>query len=181
MFNLKKYVVYDLDADRFKPFDKTFGPVTIERITPENVFDVIHSFPEGKVPVFKEKLQRGHVGVFARNKEKVVGYMWSRLYDSPKTVKADGYVPLIGRFSHIHFAHVVKEMRGRGLQLLMATWLIRDSLSKEAEKIYTDIEVENEIAMRGMRKIGFAEKFRFVALRPKYGPCLCFKYSSKAS
>jgi len=175
---LGNYVVYDLAPGRFKPFKTVFGQLTVERITPGNVQDLTESFSPGKVSVFQEKLQRNHTGVFGRHKGKVVGYMWSGEYDTNKTVKADGYVPLKGRFSHIHFAQVTKEMRGRGLQLLMATWLINDAFSRSIEKIYTDIEVKNNIAMRGMCKLGFSENFRFFTLRSKSGPCFCLRYKN---
>lgn len=175
---IEKYVVYDLDASHFKPFEKTFGPVSVDPITPDNVEDVTDSFSPGKVPVFREKLRRGQIGVYGRHKDKAVGYMWCGEYDSDRTIKADGYVPLKGHFCHIHFAQVTKEMRGRGLQLLMATWLIKDAFSRSVDKVYTDIAVANSIAMRGMCKLGFQEMFRFLALRPEKGPSLTFKYKN---
>lgn len=158
----KHYIVFSLTPEDFKPFEKIRGPLTFEPVTEKNIPDVGVLFPSGKVDVFYEKLKLGHVGVLARYKSDVVGYMWRRDYDTRRMVRADGYIPLKGRFSHLHFARVSKEMRGRGLQLLMLTYIIRDAYAKGISRIYTDGEQENVISMRGTMKMGFQEIFRLL-------------------
>jgi hypothetical protein len=58
----ENYVVYELVAERFKPFEKVFGPLTVEPITTTNVDNVVDSFYEGKIAVFREKLRNGQIG-----------------------------------------------------------------------------------------------------------------------
>lgn len=159
---IKKYIIFYLNPEDFKPFEKTRGPISLEQVTEDNIPDLSPHFPAGKVPVFYEKIRLGHIGVMARYGSDVVGYMWRRDYDTNKIVYADGYIPLKGSFSHIHFARVSKEMRGRGMQLLMFTHLIRDAYSRGITRIYTDGEQDNIVSMRGTMKIGFQEIFRLV-------------------
>jgi len=160
--SIRKYIVFYLRPDDFKPFEKVRGQITVEPVAPENIPELTRHFPAGKVPVFHEKLRLGHRGVLARYRSEVVGYMWRRDYDSTNTVKADGYIPLRGKFSHFHFARVSKEMRGRGIQLLMFTQLIRDTYAQGIKRIYTDGEQDNIVSMRGTMKVGFHEIFRLV-------------------
>lgn len=160
----KQYIVFLLKPENFKPFEKVRGPITVEPVTRYNIPDVAVIFSSGKVKVFFEKLNLGHVGFLARHKSDVVGYMWRKDYDTQKTIKADGYIPLSGRFSHLHFARVSKEMRGRGLQLFMFTHIIRDAHAKGITRIYTDGEQENIISMRGTVRMGFQEVFRLLVI-----------------
>jgi hypothetical protein len=61
----------------------------------------------------------------------------------------------------------------------MATWLINGAINRSVDKFYTDIAVKNNIAMRGMCRLGFEEQFRFFALRPAMGPSLTLKYRGR--
>jgi hypothetical protein len=158
----RQYIVFTLDKTTFIPFDKIRGPITIEPIHHNNIPDVSVLFPSGKIQVFYEKLHLGHIGAFARHKDDVVGYMWRKDYNTSNNVYADGYIPLNGHFSHLHFARVSEGMRGRGLQLLMFTYLIRDAFSLGIPKIYTDGDQDNIISIRGTTRIGFHEEFRLI-------------------
>jgi GNAT superfamily N-acetyltransferase len=161
----KLFIVFCLKPEEFKPLTKIRGPISLEPVTMDNIPDVSINFASGKIPVFYEKLEHGHVGVFARYKSDVVGYMWYKDYDPAKPVKADGYIPLTGPFSHIHFAQVSREMRGRGIQLLMLTYLIRDLYKRGRSRIFTDTQQKNIVSISGIMKTGFREAFRLVVIR----------------
>lgn len=159
------YIVFRLDPDDFKPFSKIRGQFFIEPITDENIPDVSVRFSMGKVPVFYEKLHQGNYGILVRHKSEVVGYMWYKDYHATDKIKAGGYVPLQGRFTHIHFGQVAKEMRGRGLQLLMLTNLVQSAHERGITRIYTDTQQTNRVSISGIAKVGFKEAFRLVILR----------------
>jgi len=162
-----KFIVFFVEPLNFIPFDssRVRGQISIDMITRENSVDIIKYFPEKRVDVFREKLKRGEIGIYVRHKGNVVGYMWRKDYDTRKRVKADGYIPLSGTFCHINFARVTEHMKGRGLQLLMLTWLINDAFSKGIPRIYTDMEHTNLVSMRNVVKIGFVECFRLFVVR----------------
>ena len=101
--SIKQYIVFYLKPEDLKPFEKFRGPISLEFVTEENLRDVSKLFSKGKVAVFQEKLKLGDIGVFARYKSDVVGYLWRRDYHSRKCVKVNEYIPLKGKFSHIHF------------------------------------------------------------------------------
>lgn len=176
---IKKYSVLLATPDTFKPFNIIRGPITFEEIDFNNLRDVTDSFPEGKIDVFKKKLHTGNVGIFSRHSGSVVGYMWRKDYDEKKIIKADGYVPLSGRFSHIHFAMVSKRMRGRGLQLIMIGKLIEGALKRDIHRFYTDVELKNKVALKGILKVGFEQVFKLLALRFRTGHTFCFCYDKK--
>ena len=179
ILNLKKYVVFLLTPKTFKPFYNTSGMVTLETITLDNVDDTAERFPEARVAVFKEKLRRNDVGVFARYEGKVMGYQWRKDYDTDKRVKADGYVPLSGKFFHLHWARVAEEMRGRALMAMMHTFLIRDAFARGIERIYTDVRQKNRPAIKACVKMGYFESFRLLVIQAKSGHNLCIKYKIK--
>jgi hypothetical protein len=174
---VKQFIVFQLKPEDFKPFTKIRGPITLEPITKENIPDVKHNFSPGKIPVFYDKLQHGHGGVLARHRSDVVGYLWYKDYNMMKMVKADGYVPLKGRFTHLHFGRVAKEMRGRGIQLLMLTHSIRDAYDRSMLRIYTDTQQKNISAMSGFIKIGFRESFRLVVISA-FGRTFSIRYQN---
>lgn len=175
LITLKKYIVFRLDSELYRPFYKTRGPITFDIIDKDNVQHASHSFPEGRISVFKKKLKHGCRGLFARHDGKVVGYMWRMDYKSRKTVKADGYLPLKGYFSHLHFARVAPSMRGRALQLILFSKLIDDAIEKGITDIYTDMEQSNTIAMRGAVKLGFRPYFKLFTFRLKTGHLLSIR------
>ena len=177
--NITKFIVLYLDPDMYKPFYKTRGPISFDYISENNVADVAENFPEGKIAVFKEKLQDGCRGMFARHNDAVVGYMWRKDYSTAKNIKADGYVPLKGDFSHLHFARVVPAMRGRALQLILFSKLIDEALKAGVSDYYTDMEQGNTIAVRGAVKLGFRGAFRLFVLKFPTGHSLSFRLRSK--
>jgi len=159
------YIVFRLDPDDFKPFSRIRGQFSIEPITDENIPDVSVRFSMGKVPVFYEKLHQGNYGILVRHKSEVVGYMWYKDYHAPEKIKAGGYVPLQGRFTHIHFGQVAREVRGRGLQLLMLTNLVQSAYERGISRIFTDTQQTNRVSISGIAKVGFREAFRLVIIR----------------
>ena len=173
----EKWVVLRLTPDSYRPFYLTRGPISFYHVTSENTVDVAQNFNEGKVAVFNKKLDSGCVGIYSRCKDEVVGYMWRKDYNTTKTIKADGYVPLKGKFSHIHFTRVAEKMRGRGLQLNMFSRHIEQAFKAGITEIYTDILKDNVIALRGAKKIGFAEELSVLVFRSKKGRII---YSIKA-
>lgn len=166
ILNCTRHVVLFLNKNEYKPFYKKIGPISLEQISIDNLEKVLVNFSDMKPPFF-EMLSRKDVGVFVMHNEVVVGYMWRKDFDSLKKIKSDGYLPLSGKCSHIHWARVKKDMRGRGLQLLMSTWLVDHAYSLGIEKIYTDVEIENIVSIRGLNKIGFKEIYRIFVLRSK--------------
>lgn len=161
----KLYIVFHLKPNDFKPFTKIRGRFSIEPITDQNIPDVSVRFSMGKVPVFYEKLHQGNCGILVRHESEVVGYMWYKDYHVPEKIKAGGYVPLQGHFTHIHFGQVAREMRGRGLQLLMLTYLVQAAYERGISRIYTDTHQTNQVSMSGIIKVGFKEIFRLVIVR----------------
>jgi GNAT superfamily N-acetyltransferase len=161
----KLHIVFQMDPDDFKPFSKIRGQFSIEPITDENIPDVSVRFSMGKVPVFYEMLHQGNHGILVRHKSEIVGYMWYKDYHAPEKIKAGGYVPLRGRFTHIHFAQVAREVRGRGLQLLMLTNLVQSAYERGISRIYTDTQQTNRVSISGIAKVGFKEVFRLVIVR----------------
>ena len=179
LIDINKYIILSLTPGTFKPFDERSEGFTLETITLDNVDDAAERFTEDRVAVFKEKLKLNHIGVFARHNEQVVGYMWIKDYDTDKRVKADGYVPLSGKFSHVHWARVIEDARGKDLQKSMYTWLFRDAFAREIEEIYTDMLTWNYIPLRGAISIGFSERFRLLVIRLKTGHNLSLRYRIK--
>lgn len=161
----KLYIVFQLHPYDFKPFSKIRGCFSIEPITDYNIPDVSVKFAVGKVPVFYEKLHQGNCGILVRHKTDVVGYMWYKDYHAIEKIKAGGYIPLQGRFTHIHFGQVAREMRGRGLQLLMLTNLVQSAYERGISRVYTDTQQTNRVSMSGIIKVGFKEVFRLAIIR----------------
>jgi ribosomal protein S18 acetylase RimI-like enzyme len=168
-------IVYQLEKNNMKPINNTHGLISVEPITHKNIDDVVTNFPQEKIPVFHEKLMKGCVGVFAKYESNVVGYQWRKDYDTDKTVKADGYIPLKGRFSHLHFARVINEMRGQGILSQMMTYLIENAFEMGIVAIYTDCERDNLASNRGVLKFGFHEIFRLLVINA-FGRILSIKY-----
>ena len=178
LFNIRKYNVFYLEASNLKPFTKTRGPVSFENISYSNMEGLRANFPVGKIDVFKKKLDHGCKGLFAKYKDEVVGYMWRKDYNSKRTIKADGYLPIKGKFSHIHFARVHRKMRGRALQLILITKLILDAKSTGYSNIYTDTDIKNPIASRGIIKLGFTNTHRLLVVRFRTGHSFTMKYKT---
>jgi ribosomal protein S18 acetylase RimI-like enzyme len=175
IFERNIYIVYHLEPAYLQSMNSIPGAISLEPISTKNIEDVTYYFPREKVPIFHEKLSKGCVGVFARHGPHVVGYQWRKDYDVSRTVKADGYIPLKGRFSHLHFARVSDAVRGRGILSCMMTYLVNNAFDRGFVNIYTDCEGDNPAANRGVMKFGFREKFRLVVINA-FGRKLPFKY-----
>ncbi|MBD1399356.1 GNAT family N-acetyltransferase [Pelobacter sp. M08fum] len=107
------------------------------------------------------------VGVFVMHNDIVVGYNWRKDFNTSKIIKSDGYLPISGKCSHLHWARVKKDMRGLGLQKLMLTFLIDHAYEQGIVNLYTDVEINNIAALRGINKIGFKKIYRILVLRTK--------------
>lgn len=172
------YIIYQLEPACLQSMDRIRGDIALEPISENNIEDVTSLFPREKVPIFREKLMKGCIGVFARHDSRVVGYQWRKDYDVARTVKVDGYIPLKGRFSHLHFARVSDVIRGRGILSCMMAYLVSNALDRGYVDIYTDCELDNPAANRGVMKFGFKEKFRLVVVN-LFGRKLPIRYHGK--
>jgi RimJ/RimL family protein N-acetyltransferase len=171
----KHIIVYKLEADHFRPVKNADDQISVELITRDNIHHVSSLFSHQKIPVFYEKLEKGCIGVFAKKGPNVVGYVWRRDYNSEKIIKADGYIPLKGRFSHFHFARVKEEMRGNKILTIMACPLIQNAMDRGIHDIYADCERENLASSRAITGTGFREVFRLFVLS-SFGRHLSVKY-----
>ncbi len=177
ILNITRHIVLSITRNDYKPFYRKIGPISLEKVSTDNLDKVLVNFPNMKNP-FLEMLSAKDVGVFALHNDIVVGYMWRKDINTSKTVKSDGYLPLSGKCSHLHWARVKKDMRGRGLQLLMLTWLIDHAYEQKIVNIFTDVEIENITSMRGLNKIGFKEIYRIMVLRTKLNwRTITFRYN----
>ena len=179
MIRLKKYKIYELTPENFKPFIPEEKELEFERITLANFYHVAERFGEARVPVFKSKVEQQETGIFLKQNGKIIGFSFRKDYDLEKKTKIKGIIPLSGKFSNTNFSRVAEECRGQGLFKYIISWLIQDSFKMGIPRMIADIQHDNIPSIKGVLSLGYYEIFRVQLIQFFTGQNITIKYNKK--
>jgi len=130
-------------------------PITISRITSDNVERVQDFRNEVHVGTFHRHLDEGQYGVYAWLGSRVVGHAWAKVCHEP-SCRVNGYMDLSHGEALIHFCNVREDHRGKNIYPAMLASLCKRLFSEaNVSRVLIDTEVRNKASSRGIAKVGF--------------------------
>jgi RimJ/RimL family protein N-acetyltransferase len=130
-------------------------PITIERVTLDNVGNVTDFQPEAFTSLFKATLQDNQCGVYAVDDSKTCGHAWS-LVCREASGRSVGYYRLRAGEAFVHYCEVDPSHRGRDIYPAMLCCLCRRLFDEEGvSKVIVNTEIGNSAALRSIAKVGF--------------------------
>lgn len=161
-----KTLLYELDSEHLSLVDPRIN--VSYTWTREDNYDQVLAFREENVAKsFKSMLDVGQKGIFAIHRGRTVAHCWALTAKNVEPgSRVNGLISLREDEAYIHFCHTDRNYRGNNIYPFLLSVLSKHLFEVEKMKaIFIDTSLDNIASQKGIRKVGFQERYLITTLR----------------
>lgn len=137
------------------------APVRIIPVTIDNVADALSMESPDRIAEFQSFLQRGDLGYYAYQNDRVVHRAWARLGPVVMpTYLGFGRLKISAEDGYVHYCKTSSDARGGGIYPAVLHHIVMDLKWRSAHEVFIATTADNAASVRGIEKVGFVEAER---------------------